>query len=91
MILVEDLYLEVVTPEEILFDGPVGMVEVPGTKGRFTVLRDHAPIISTLEKGRIRIIGKDGVERIFECRTGVAECHDDHMVVLMDSEIETVN
>lgn len=79
-----DLYLEVVTPEEILFEGSVGMVEVPGTTGRFTVLRDHAPIISTLIQGRIRVISKDGVERFFHCRKGVVECKDNHMTVLMD-------
>jgi F-type H+-transporting ATPase subunit epsilon len=79
-----DLYLEVVTPEEILFEGPVGMVEVPGAAGRFTILRDHHPIISTLTNGRIRIIGKDGVERFFPCRQGVVECHENHMTILMD-------
>lgn len=79
-----DLYLEVVTPEEILFEGPVGMVEVPGTTGRFTILRDHAPIISTLIEGNIRIISKDGVERFFPCRKGVVECKDNHMTVLME-------
>lgn len=78
-----DLYCEVVTPEKILFDGPVGMVELPGALGRFTVLRDHAPIISTLTSGRIRIIGKDGVERLFRCLEGVAECIDNHLIILM--------
>jgi len=84
-----DLYLEVVTPEEILFEGPVGMVEVPGTSGRFTVLRDHAPIISTLVEGRIRVIGKDGVERFFNCKKGVVESRDNHMTVLMDHPPKT--
>jgi len=81
-----DLYLEVVTPEEILYKGPVGMVEVPGASGRFTILRDHAPIISTLIHGRIRIIGKDGVEHIFDCQKGVVECKDNHTIVLIDQE-----
>jgi F-type H+-transporting ATPase subunit epsilon len=85
-----DLFLEVVTPEEILFEGPVGMVEVPGSTGRFTVLRDHAPIISTLIEGRIRVIGKDGVERFFICRKGVVECKDNHMTVLMDQPLKAV-
>jgi F-type H+-transporting ATPase subunit epsilon len=78
-----DLYCEVVTPEKILFDGPVGMVDLPGASGRFTILRDHAPIISTLTKGNIRIIGKDGVERHFPCLQGVAECIDNHLTILM--------
>ncbi|WP_234408357.1 hypothetical protein [Marinilabilia salmonicolor] len=38
----EDLYLEIITPEKILYDGHVGMVEVPGAAGRFVLLRDHA-------------------------------------------------
>lgn len=79
-----DLYLELVTPEEILFDGPVGLVDVPGAAGRFTVLREHGPIISTLTAGIIRIIGKDGVERRFRCREGVLECIGNHLTILMD-------
>ncbi len=79
-----DLYLEVVTPKEILFEGPAGMVEVPGALGRFVVLRDHGPIISTLVSGKVRVIGKDGVERNFECNSGIAECRDNKMTVLID-------
>jgi len=80
----DDLYLEIITPEKILFDGPVGLVEVPGSMGRFVLLRDHAPIISTLTRGKIRVIGKDGYEHHFECKEGVLECHDNHTVVLMN-------
>lgn len=79
-----DLYLEVITPEKILYDGTVGLVDVPGTAGRFTVLRDHGPIISTLSNGFIRIIGKDGAERQFQCKEGVVECVDNHMTILID-------
>jgi len=84
-----DLYLEVVTPEEFLYEGFVGMVEVPGTSGRFTILRDHGPIISTLTFGNIRIIGKDGRERVFKCRQGVVECRENHVTVLMDRHHES--
>ncbi len=80
----EDLYLEIVTPEKILYDGPVGLVEVPGADGRFVLLRDHAPIISTLVRGDIRVIGKDGYDHKFHCKQGVLECHDNHAVILMD-------
>ena len=79
-----DLYLEVVTPEEILFDGPVGLVDVPGASGRFSVLRDHGPIISTLTRGTVRVISKEGVEKHFRCREGVVECVNNHMTILMD-------
>ena len=45
------LRLKIVTPERIEFDGEVESVLVPGTQGQFEILKDHAPIISTLEKG----------------------------------------
>jgi len=80
----DDLYLEIITPEKILFDGPVGLVDVPGVKGRFVLLRDHAPIISTLERGKIRVIGKDGYDHQFLCKEGVIECHENHAVILMN-------
>lgn len=80
----EDLYLEIITPEKILYDGPVGLIEVPGASGRFVLLRDHAPIISTLVRGDIRVIGKDGYDHHYKCKQGVVECHNNHTVILMD-------
>jgi len=45
------LELKIVSPERIEFDGEVERVIVPGTQGQFEILKDHAPIISTLQKG----------------------------------------
>ena len=45
--------LEIVTPDQIVFSGEVSLVTVPGTKGRFSILENHAPIISSLGKGTI--------------------------------------
>ena len=47
------LNLKIISPEKILFSGEVESVLVPGTVGEFQILKDHAPIISTLEKGRV--------------------------------------
>lgn len=47
------LYLKIISPEKILFSGDVESVLVPGTVGEFEILKDHAPIISTLEEGRV--------------------------------------
>jgi len=46
--------LEIITPEQILFTGEVTTVTLPGTKGSFTVLENHAPIISSLMEGLIK-------------------------------------
>ena len=45
------LHLRIVSPEKVVFDGKVDSVLVPGTLGSFEILKDHAPIISSLEKG----------------------------------------
>ena len=47
------LRLKIVTPERIEFDGEVESVLVSGTQGQFEILKDHAPIISTLDKGLV--------------------------------------
>jgi F-type H+-transporting ATPase subunit epsilon len=47
------LKLKIVSPERIEFDGEVSQVLVPGSQGQFEILTNHAPIISTLQKGRV--------------------------------------
>ena len=47
------LKLKIVSPERIEFDGDVKSVLVPGTLGQFQILVNHAPIISSLEKGKV--------------------------------------
>ena len=47
------MQLDIITPESSAFSGEVTLVTVPGSKGRFTILKDHAAIISSLEPGTI--------------------------------------
>ncbi len=58
------LQLKVVSPEKIEFDGEVESVLVPGSKGQFEILTDHAPIISTLQNGYVEYATKEGKQRI---------------------------
>ncbi len=51
--------LEIITPEKRLFDGKVKLVKVPGAAGSFEILKNHAPIISTLTEGTIKVITED--------------------------------
>lgn len=55
-----DIVLKIFSPEGMLVDAKVSGVEFPGTQGRFTVLRNHAPIISSLEKGAIFYTTEEG-------------------------------
>ena len=52
------LSLKIVSPERIEFAGEVASVKVPGTKGNFEILQNHAPIISTLQKGIVEYDGQ---------------------------------
>jgi F-type H+-transporting ATPase subunit epsilon len=54
------LELTILTPERELFSGAAKSVKVPGTSGQFEVLNGHAPIVSSLQKGTIRVISPDG-------------------------------
>ena len=54
------LQLKIVSPEKIEFDGAVESVFVPGTMGQFEILNDHAPIISTLQKGMVEYTVAEG-------------------------------
>jgi len=49
------MYLEIVTPEEILFSAEVHSVSVPGVDGEFQMLNNHAPIVSVLKEGTIKV------------------------------------
>ncbi|MBP8849606.1 MAG: F0F1 ATP synthase subunit epsilon [Breznakibacter sp.] len=78
------LYLDVITPEKTLYSAPVMLVTIPGANGAFTILQQHAPIISILSQGEVRLVGQDGVERNFSCQNGVVECKNDKVVVLIE-------
>jgi len=52
------LKLKIVSPEKIEFTGEVDSVKVPGTMGNFEILNDHAPIISSLQKGIVEYDGQ---------------------------------
>jgi len=49
------MYLEVITPEEVLFKGEVSSVQLPGKDGLFQILNDHAPLVATLAAGTVSI------------------------------------
>lgn len=79
------MYLEIITPDKKVFEGEVNLVQVPGSKGTFTLLKNHAPIISTLDKGTIRVVDTLGKEYFFKVSGGVVENLDNKIIVLVES------
>jgi F-type H+-transporting ATPase subunit epsilon len=85
-----ELNLEIVTPSKSAFNGKIKSITVPGSKGRFQVLRNHAPIISTLEIGMIKVDLPDGKANYYSTAGGTIEVLDNKVIVLADS-IELVS
>ena len=66
-------HFELVSPEKLLFTGEVESVVVPGSEGQFTVLKDHAPVMTTLKSGLVTVSDVAGkVERLY-VRGGFAD------------------
>lgn len=77
--------IEIITPDKKIYDGEIKSVRVPGKKGSFQVLKDHAPIISTLEKGLVRMVDLANTEIIYEISGGVIEVKANKIILLADS------
>ncbi|MHA4896724.1 ATP synthase F1 subunit epsilon [Pedobacter sp. PWIIR3] len=75
--------LEILTPDKKVFEGEVTSVTVPGTMGSFQILKDHAPIISTLEDGPV-IVKTKATEDTFIIKGGVVEVLKNKIIVLAE-------
>ncbi|WP_425076614.1 F0F1 ATP synthase subunit epsilon [Psychroserpens sp. S379A] len=91
------MYLEIVSPEATLFSGEVTSVAVPGLMGEFEVLNNHAPIVSILKEGNVKINGNITLEEDVEAKfnktdkgfwlpinSGTIEMKDNKVIVLAD-------
>lgn len=79
------MYLEIITPDKKIFEGEINLIQLPGSKGSFTMLKNHAPIISTLEKGTITVKDISGKEYLFNITGGVVENVSNKIIVLVES------
>jgi len=78
------LHLEIVTSERTVFSGDVDMVTIPGSGGVMGVLPHHAPVLSTLKPGELRVkIGEEVYE--FAIGGGFVDIHDNRVIILADS------
>ena len=91
------MHLEIVTPEATLYSGEVESVSVPGVNGEFEMLKDHAPIVSLLKEGRVKVYGDIQLDEEVEDKftkedkgvslainSGTIEMNDNKIIVLAD-------
>ena len=78
------MFLEIITPEKKVYTGEVTSVQLPGTAGEFQVLNNHAPIISTLKNGKVKVKDGSGLQT-FDINSGVVEVLKNKIIVLAES------
>ena len=93
------MILKIVSPEAKLFSGEVTSVSVPGVNGEFQMLNNHAPIVSLLKQGNIKIVGsnikiaKEFLEKfnkvnnetfLLPIQSGTLEMNDNKIIILAD-------
>jgi len=79
------MFLEIISPDKHIYRGNVKRVRLPGSKGLFEILNNHAPIISTLDKGVIRIFDENDKKITFKVEGGIVENKANKIIVLVES------
>ena len=77
--------LEILTAEKKLYEGRVNSITVPGSKGSFTILHNHAPVIATLDKGQVKIQPAESKSEVIDIEGGIIEVKKNTIIVLADT------
>jgi len=85
------LNLTIVTPEKTVYEAQVERVTVPTGSGEITVLARHIPLITTIDKGALKVIDESGDEKVFAVFGGVMEVMSDSRAVIMADQTEAVD
>jgi F-type H+-transporting ATPase subunit epsilon len=83
----EPFQFDLVSPERLIFSEPVAQVVVPGADGQFTVLKGHAPLMTTLRPGVVEVTQEGGAQRRIFVRGGFADTNPDGLTILAEQAI----
>lgn len=75
---------ELVSPDQLLYSADVESVVVPGTEGEFTVLPNHAPLVTSLRNGGVILVNGDPSSKEFAVFGGVAEVTNSSLTILAE-------
>jgi len=76
--------IEIINPDETIFSGEVDVVQLPGKDGSFEILNNHAPLISVLKEGKIKVVDKNKNTQFFEIKGGVIEVLRNKILILAE-------
>lgn len=75
--------LVILTPEKEVYAGTIKSVKVPGTSGQFEILSGHAPIVSSLVEGEVRVLDDQGAKSLYTIERGFIEVINDEVSLLV--------
>lgn len=76
--------LEIITPDQTLYTGKVSMVQMPGVEGLFAVLHNHAPLIASLKKGKVKLRDEKEQLQYIEIKGGIVEVLNNRVLILSE-------
>lgn len=74
--------LEIVAPDQTIFEGEASLVQLPGLDGSFEILNHHMPMIAGLKKGQVKVVDSSKKEQFFEINGGVVEVLENKVMIL---------
>lgn len=74
--------IEIINPDETIYSGEADIVQLPGKDGSFEILNNHAPLISVLKEGKIKVVDKNKNTQFFEITGGVIEVLRNKILIL---------
>lgn len=75
--------VKIIKPDSTLYEGEAKLVQLPGIDGLFEILNNHAPIISALQKGKIRIVDNNDQTLLFDILAGVVKSERNSVLLLV--------
>lgn len=76
------MHLDILTPEDKIYSGDVTLVQLPGTTGSFEIMNNHAPLISSLKAGKVKVIETNKETKFFDIKGGIVEVLNNNIIVL---------
>ena len=76
--------VEILTPEKSIYKGEATLVSLPGVDGGMGIMDNHAPLITTLKEGKLKLVQNGGKEELFDVKGGTVEVLNNKVVILAD-------
>ncbi|MDR0606135.1 MAG: ATP synthase F1 subunit epsilon [Bacteroidales bacterium] len=77
--------VEILTPEDLIYQGEVSLIQLPGLDGLFEILNNHAPMITVLSEGNVKLVETNNSPVFFTIKGGVVEVLANKVLVLAEN------